>query len=130
VVAAEVSMSGEVTGKLDATVRFLVIGENPEVSITADSNDEAAVQAVEAMGKLKARAAELGLTIIPATKLQSYLRTIDDTLTTPFGSAARAEDFRPKTKIRLNRAGIPSRIAEIHKRQTEGQQEGNKILPP
>lgn len=129
-VAAEVSMSGKETGKLDATVRFMVIGEDPEVSITAGSNDEAAVRAVEAMGRLKARAAELGLTIIPATKLQSYLRTIDDTLTTPLGSAARADDFRPETRIRTNRSGIPSRIAEIYKRQTEGQQEGNKILPP
>ncbi len=129
-VAAEVSMTGAVTGKLDASIRFLVIGDDPEVSNNADSDDEETVKAIEAIGRIKARAAELGLTIIPATKLQSYLRTINDTLTTPFGSAARAEDFPPESKIRTNRSGIPSRIAEIYKKQTEGLQEGNKILPP
>jgi hypothetical protein len=129
-VAAEVAMTGSVTGTLDASIRFLVIGDDPEVSITADSKDEAAVKAVEAIGKIKARAAELGITVIPAVKLQSYLRTINDTLTQPLGSAARAEDFPVKTKLRTNREGIPSRIAEIYKKQTEGVQQDNKILPP
>ena len=129
-VAAEVSMTGAVSGTLDASIRFLVIGDDPEVSKSADTDDEAAVQAIEAIGKIKARAAELGLTIIPATKLQSYLRTINDTLTTPLGSAARGEDFPPASNIRTDRSGIPSKLAEIYKQQTEGVQEGNKILPP
>lgn len=129
-VAAEVSMTGAVSGTLDASVRFLVIGEDPEVSRSADASDEAAVQALKAIGEIKARAAELGLTVIPAYKLQSYLKTINDTLTTPLGSAARAEDFEPDSNIRTNRQGIPSQIAEIYTKQTEGEQEGNTILPP
>ena len=129
-VAAEVSMTGAVKGDLDASIRFLVIGNDPEVSRSPDASDEAAVQAIEAIGKIKARAAELGLTIIPVTKLQNYLRTINDTLTTPLGSAVRAEDFEPDINLRTGRTGIPSRIADIYKRQTEGMQEGNKILPP
>jgi len=129
-VAAEVSMTGEVTGKLDPSVRFLVIGDDPEVSPDPSSSDEAAAAAVEAMGKIKARAAELGLTIIPAWKLQSYLKTIDDTLTTPLGSAVRAEDFKPEVNLRTSRQGVTSRVAEIYKQQQEGLQEDNKILPP
>jgi hypothetical protein len=129
-VAAEVSMTGAVTGKLDASIRFLVIGDDPEVSKSADDDDESAAQAVAAIGKIKARAAELGLTVIPAYKLQNYLRTINDTLTTPLGSAVRAEDFEPESNLRTDRSGIPARIAEFYKTQTEGQQDGNKILPP
>jgi len=129
-VAAEVSMTGAVKGDLDASIRFLVIGDDPEVARSPDDSDEAAVQAIAAIGKIKARAAELGLTIIPATKLQNYLRTINDNLTTPLGSAAKAEDFLPETRIQTGRAGIPSRMAEIYKKQTEGMQEGNRILPP
>jgi len=129
-VAAEVSMTGAESGKLDASIRFLVIGEDPEVSRSADANDESAVQALAAIGRLKAEAAALGLTVIPAYKLLNYLRTINDTLTTPLGSASRADDFEPESNIRTNRQGIPSRIAEIYKKQTEGEQEGNKILPP
>ncbi len=129
-VAAEVSMTGAVDGNLDASVRFLVIGTDPEIERSPDASDEAAVQAVQAIGRIKARAAELGLTIIPAEKLQSYLKTINDSLTTPLGSAAQADDFPPDTNIRTSGTGIPSRIAEIYKKQTEGMQEGNKILPP
>ncbi len=129
-VAAEVSMSGEVSGKLDATVRFLVIGDDPEVSTDVDASDEAKIRAIEAMGRIKAQAAELGLTIIPAVKLQSYLRTINDSLTTPLGSAARGTDFPPESKFRDYRSGLPSRVSEIYRQQTEGQQKGNEILPP
>lgn len=129
-VAAEVSATGAITGKLDASIRFLVIGADPEM---ADSDDldqaDANAQAVAAMGNIRARAGELGLTIIPAWKLQSYLKTIDDTLTTPLGSAVRGADFPPETIPGTNQR-LPTDMAEIYKTQTEGMQKGNKVLPP
>jgi enamine deaminase RidA (YjgF/YER057c/UK114 family) len=129
-VAAEVSASGAVTGNLDASIRFLVIGESPEVSDSADlAQADAAAQAVAAMGSVKAKAAELGLTIIPAWKLDAYLKTIDDTLTTPLGSAVRGADFPPES-VPGSKPRLPSDIAEIYQRQTEGVQKGNDVLPP
>ena len=129
-VAAEVSMTGDVKGKLDATIRFLVIGDDPEVSPDATASDEAAADAVRAIGRIKAQAAELGLTVIPAWKLESYLKTVDDTLTTPLGSAVRADDFRREVNLRTNRQGQRSQVAEIYKRDEEDVQKGNNILPP
>ncbi|MFK8111458.1 MAG: hypothetical protein AB8B91_04635 [Rubripirellula sp.] len=117
-----------VTGKLDATIRFLVVGEDPELgdpdSINADRN----AATIREMGNIKATATELGLTIIPAWKLQSYLKTIDDTITTPFGSAARGEDFQRVAPKGAN-SRLPSDISEIYKRQRKGMQQGNTIKP-
>jgi hypothetical protein len=123
-VAAEVSPTGAITGNLDATIRFLVIGAPPE---TGEKLTDAQAAGIEAMGDVKNKARELGLTIIPAWKLQSYLKTIDDTLTTPFGSAVRGEDFPPESARNLRR--MPSDIAEMYKSQRDNVQKGNKILP-
>lgn len=123
VVAAEVSPTGSITGKLDASIRFLVIGEEAELT-----DDDASRVALEAIGKTKAMATELGLTIIPAWKLQSYLKTMDDTLTTPLGSAARGEDFQ-RVAPKGSSSRLPTDISEIYKRQTEGLQLDNKIKP-
>jgi hypothetical protein len=130
-IAAEISPSGAVTGTLDASIRFLVIGEEPEFDADDPGEADRNAQAVAMMGSVRARATELGLTVIPAWKLQSYLRTIDDTLTTPLGSAVRAADFPPER--RSGNPRLPSDIAEIYTRQTEGMQQGNTradILPP
>ena len=81
------------------------------------------------LGRVKAKARELGLTVIPAWKLQEYLKTVDDTLTTPLGSAARAEDFPPTTPPGTN-SRMPTDLPELYKRQTEGMQQGNTILSP
>ncbi len=130
VVAAEVSPTGAVTGNLDASIRFLVIGEDPEVGDGSDADaDEASAQAIEAIGGVKAKATELGLTIIPAWKLQSYLKTINDSLTTPLGSAVRGTDFPPES-IPGSRSRMPTDISEMYKTQTEGMQRGNKVLAP
>ncbi len=125
-VAAEISPSGAVTGTLDASVRFMVIGEDPEVSEAGPANarDEAAVRAIS---EAKGRALELGITIIPAWKLQSYLKAIDDTLTTPLGSAVRGADFPPEPMS--GRSRLPSDISEMYQEQLEGVQKGNEILP-
>ncbi len=130
VVVAEVSASGVVTGKLDPSIRFLVIGEAPNID---DDADEAQVdrdaQSIRAIGMAKARATELGLTVIPAWKLQSYLKIMDDSLTTPLGSAVRGEDFPPQTAPGTN-ARLPTDLPDLYKRPTEGIQKGNTILPP
>lgn len=128
-VAAELTSSGVQTGKLDPTVRFLVVGEAPEISDAAglDQNDAAAV-AIREFGRIKTQAAEYGITIIPAWKLQSYLKTIDDTLTTPLGSAVRGDDFLPPSRVNLDR--LPSDISDMYKAQKDRFQEGNRVVGP
>tara|TARA_R110002049_G_scaffold72490_2_gene187166 strand:- start:191258 stop:192742 length:1485 start_codon:yes stop_codon:yes gene_type:complete len=124
VVAANIPVTGEGIDTLDASIRFMVIGEEPDVS-----DDDRNRVAIETIGKAKARARELGLTVIPAWKLQEYLKTVDDTLTTPLGSAARAEDFPPTTPPGTN-SRMPTDLPELYKRQTEGMQQGNTIVSP
>ncbi|MBL6723686.1 MAG: hypothetical protein ISQ09_01195 [Rubripirellula sp.] len=121
-VAAEISSTGAVTGQLDPTIRFLVVGQDPDAS-----NDQNAA-VIATMGNVKARAAELGLTVIPAWKLEAYLKTIDDTVTTPLGSAVRGEDFPPETSIDSRR--LPNDRAPIYEAQRERMQQGNKVLEP
>jgi len=126
VVAAEISPTGAITGKLDPSIRFMVVGEDPE--ITGDQADEERnAQVVQIMGNVKARAAELGLTIIPVWKLQAYLKTIDDSLTTPLGSAARGEDFPPETG--LGRFRLPNDKTGLYVEEP-GMQKGDKVLSP
>lgn len=128
-IAAEVSATGAVTGTLDSSIRFMVVGEEPDTDSDDPRQADLNAQAVAALGRVRNKANELGLTVIPAWKLQSFLKTIDDTLTTPLGSAVRGEDFPPES-VSGNRPRLPSDIAEIYKRQTEGVQTDNKILPP
>lgn len=121
-VTAEISSTGAVTGKLDPTIRFLVVGQDP------DATDDQNAAVIRTMGNVKARAAELGLTVIPAWKLEAYLKTIDDTVTTPLGSAVRGEDFPPETTIDSRR--LPNDRAPIYEAQQEGMQRGNRVLAP
>jgi len=100
----------------------MVVGQDPDAS-----NDQNA-QVIAIMGNVKARAAELGLTVIPAWKLEAYLKTIDDTVTTPLGSAVRGEDFPPETTIDSRR--LPNDRSPIFEAQQEGMQRGNKVLSP
>ncbi len=127
-VTARISANGAIEGKLDATIRFLVIGETPEISGN-EAADDAAAATIEAMGNVRAKATELGLTIIPAWKLEAYLKTINDSLTTPLGSAVRGEDFPPE-KIPGTSSRLPTDLPELYRRQTEGMQKGNEILRP
>ena len=124
VIAANIPTTGEGMENLDAGIRFMVIGEEPEVT-----EDERNRVAIETIGKVKARSRELGLTVIPAWKLQEFLKTVDDTLTTPLGSAARAEDFPPISPPGTN-SRLPTDLPELYKRQTEGMQLDNTIVSP
>jgi hypothetical protein len=130
-VVAEISATGVVTGKLDPSIRFLVVGESPEIADDASlAQADRDAQSIIAISKAKEKASELGLTIIPAWKLQNYLRIMDDSLTTPLGSAARGEDFPPDTVPPGTGSRVPADISELYKRRTEGLQQGNTILPP
>jgi len=130
-VAAEVSAEGQVKGELDSSVRFLVVGESPDAETGLEGPDgEKAARAIEAMGRFKALANRLGITVIPAWKLESYLRTLDDTLTTPLGTAARGSDFPPLPNRSESRQGANPELPEIYRRQQEGMQRGNEILAP
>ena len=126
IVAAELNPSGAVSsGKLDATIRFMVIGEEEDAG--GDGNEDA-LQAIAAMSRVKTQAKELGLTVIPAWKLQNYLKTLNDTVTTPLGSATRGEDFPPEPYVSGNR--LQNTGAEIYNAPAKRMQNGNKVLPP
>lgn len=128
-VVAEISASGERTGELDASVRFLVVGESPEVTnATTAEEAEQQKEAFQRLGQMKELANQYGITIIPAWKLQSYLKTIDDTLTTPLGSATRGSDFEKESTINSRR--LPVDIADIYKTQKENFQRGNRVVSP
>ncbi len=130
-VVAEVSSSGVVTGTLDPSIRFLVVGEPPEISDDTNLGQaDRDAQSIAAIGAVKARATELGLTIIPAWKLENYLKIMNDSLTTPLGSAARGEDFPPDAIPPGTSSQLPAQISDMYRHDTEGLQQGNKILPP
>lgn len=122
-VAAILRTDGSREGKLDSSVRFLVVGE-------AESLDDQAGNASEiaAVGKAKAEATEYGVTIIPAWKLQAYLKTIDDSLTTPLGSAVRGRDFQPEKSLAPR--SLPNSLPQIFTEQQERVQRNNEILQP
>ncbi len=127
-VAATIGVDGTETGKLDASIRFLVIGEDPDLSKSNVQNRADKERAIATIGLVRERANELGLTTIPAWKLQAYLKTIDDSVTTPLGSAARAEDFGPVTNIRASR--LPTDLPQIYRTDDTGIQKDNNILRP
>lgn len=129
-VVAEVSSEG-VEGNLDASVRFMVLGEDPDIEGEGEQEvDEQAVQRLEQLGRFKSRANSLGITVLPAWKLESYLKTINDSLTTPLGSAVRGDDFPPAPNLGAPRQQPSAELPETYQRQIEGMQRGNEILRP
>ncbi|MCD0458907.1 hypothetical protein [Roseiconus lacunae] len=105
---AELADNGDKSGRIDPSVRFLVVGEPPQIG---DGDDARATAAIEELGRAKERAHQAGVTVIPAWKLQAFLRSIDDTLTQPLGSAARSEDNRPRSvdgSVRRRPTDLPS----------------------
>lgn len=99
-VAATVNEGGEggSQGKLDSGIRFLVVGERPELPAADAADAELTQRAEEEMARFGAaldEARQLGITVIPAYKLLGFLKTIDDSLTIPLGTSARASDFPP-----------------------------------
>lgn len=109
-VAAVISPTGETEGSLDGDVRFLVMGETPELPEGQQGNSQAA-EAIAAIGRAKAQAQAMGITILPAWKMLTYLKTMDDSLTTPLGSASRGTDFPPDTVAPGDR--LPSSVSDL-----------------
>lgn len=120
-VAAMISSTGVVEGKLDSSVRFLVIGEQPDSSAGPDA-DANRSRAMAEIGRLKAQATELGITTIPAWKLLEYLKGISDSITTPLGAAARGSDFAPLPATGMSGRNQSTVLPEIYRNQVEGQQ--------
>ncbi len=130
VVAAVVSADGQIEGALDSSVRFLVVGETPTLNSSSLASDgEDVGQAIAKIGEIKAQAVEKGITVIPAWKLQAYLKTIGDQLTTPLGSAVRGADFPPE-RIPGSKRRLPTQVADIFMKQDEGMQKSNEIAKP
>lgn len=115
-VAAVVDPSGRRQGdKLDAGIRFLVVGERPEFAETGDAAQAARDQKVmEQMGEIIDEAQQYGITVIPAYKLLGFLKTIDDTVTVPLGVRARGSDFEVDPNPPGRRA--ESDISEFYRR--------------
>lgn len=123
---AELADNGEESGSIDPGVRFLVVGEAPELG---GVNEDAAAQQLAQIGQAKQRAIEAGVTVIPAWKLQAYLKTLDDSLTTPLGSAARRDDFRPQERG-ANVTRRPEDLPKMFTEQRERMQRNNEIVNP
>ena len=122
-VAAILRTDGTREGTFDSSVRFLVIGEAEQLDDQAGNASE-----IAAVGKAKAEATENGVTVIPAWKLQAYLKTIDDSLTTPLGSAVRGRDFAPEKSLAPK--SLPNSLPKIYTEQKERVQRNNDILRP
>lgn len=123
---AELADNGEASGRIDPGVRFLVVGETPELG--GRNEDQAAAQIAE-LGEAKQRATEAGVTVIPAWKLQAYLKTLDDSLTTPLGSAVRGDDFPPTTfggPVKRRPVDLP----KLYTEQRDNVQRNNEIVRP
>jgi archaellum component FlaC len=116
------SATGELEGNLDSSFRFLVVGEQPAVEGGLDSDtNETRNRMIAAIGRAKARAIELGVTPIPAWKLMDYLRGVNDTVTTPLGSAVRSSDFAPEPATGTSGRDSSTVLPEIYRNQIEGQ---------
>ncbi|MEO1526623.1 MAG: hypothetical protein AAFX06_14400 [Planctomycetota bacterium] len=105
---------------LDPGVRFLVVGQQKDV----DNEDGLRLD-----GEIKQRAIELGITIIPSWKLEAYLRTLDDSLTTPLGSIASGDDFEPDANPASSRR-FPSLVSPIYMKDDSKTQTTNEIASP
>ncbi|MEO1617056.1 MAG: hypothetical protein AAFV88_14490 [Planctomycetota bacterium] len=123
---AEIADNGEQSGRLDPSVRFLVVGESPDLD---DADDALAAAQVAALGAAKQRALEAGVTVIPGWKLEAYLKTIDDSITTPLGSAVRGDDF-PARRIGGPAIRRPVDLPKIYTEQRDNVQKGNDIVRP
>ncbi|MCC9601666.1 hypothetical protein LOC67_13995 [Stieleria sp. JC731] len=120
---AEIADNGQQSGRIDPSVRFLVVGESPKLG---DADDARSAAIIADIGRAKERANQAGVTVIPAWKLEAFLKSIDDTLTTPLGSAARAEDNQPRSATGVTRRR-PTDLPSIFTDQQERVQRGNAL---
>lgn len=119
-IVAEVDEQGMTRGEVTFDTRYLVLGQQRDYQATDDvERSQRESQFQQAMGQMKARAQQLGVTEISVNKLLGYLRSIDDEKTIPLGSQASGADFPPDpTGTSSNR--LPSDVAEIYRNQGAG----------
>lgn len=103
---------GKVVEELDPEVRFLVVGDPMELG--GDPESPAVQRKIKELGDFKVKAAEMGVTVIPAWKLMNYIQVISDTKTTPLGSAARGSDFKPEMEGG-RRPRVPTDISPLYR---------------
>lgn len=119
-VAAELTPDGVLNGELTPDVRFLVVGDEPEVRAIDSLNPNAANDIARSTqyGDFLQEASNVGITRIPVFKLSDYLRQLDETLTTPLASGVRAEDF--DVDVNTTREGrLPNDISDTYKTQQD-----------
>lgn len=114
-VSAQVDARGGETGELTFDTRFLVLGTNPEFSGAGDDSENQNAAVLANVGKLKARAKQLGITTISMNKLLGYLRSLDENLVIPLGSQARGDDFLPD-RIRGASRRSPGNVSDLFNR--------------
>jgi hypothetical protein len=120
-VAAMISSTGDMQGKLDSSVRFLVVGEQAGSGASPEA-DASRDRASAEISRIKAQATELGITTIPAWKLLEYLKGINDSITTPLGAAARGADFEPLPATGMSGRNQSTVLPEVYRNQVEGQE--------
>jgi hypothetical protein len=120
-VAAMISSTGDMQGKLDSSVRFLVVGEQAGSGSSPEA-DASRDRASAEISRIKAQATELGITTIPAWKLLEYLKGINDSITTPLGAAARGADFEPLPATGMSGRNQSTVLPEVYRNQVEGQE--------
>lgn len=120
-VVASLSPAGELTGKLDSSIRFLVVGDQPLASSGVQS-EAARSRAAGELRKFQDQAIELGVTPLPAWKLLEYLKGISDQVTIPLPADTRREaDFAPLPTAGGSARANTTRLPEIYQNQVEGQ---------
>jgi len=119
-VGATLSPAGELTGKLDPSVRFLVLGEVADNLTSEGARNKAAAE----MNKFRAQAVELGITVLPAWKLIEYLKGLNDEVTTPLTAGSRtSDDFKPTPNpgAASRASNTVNEIPEVLQNQIDGQ---------
>jgi hypothetical protein len=91
-VDAEVQ-DGEIKGQLSRTTRYLIVGEEPTVGESADTEDDARQNA---WSKMIRQADELGIEQLTIGELLDFIGYDGEKRTLPLGTAARADDFVPR----------------------------------
>jgi hypothetical protein len=119
-VGATLSPAGELTGKLDPSDRFLVLGEVADNLTSEGARNKAAAE----MNKFRAQAVELGITVLPAWKLVEYLKGLNDEVTTPLTAGSRSsDDFKPTPNpgAASRASNTVNEIPEVLQNQIDGQ---------
>jgi hypothetical protein len=115
-VVATLDMAGNRTGKLGSDVRWLVMGDVPELTGGDGDADLANEKFTKALTSFRTEAFRQGIGVIDIDKMLGYLKNADESLTIPLGRAATES-----TGIVPRAAGVQGRwdgsVADIYMRE-------------